>query len=246
MFSFGTQVQLNLRNKFCDIFSVFVFVRQLKVKRLIRKLLLILTLLTLVGSWLVWSFGASALNPRPDTLGLELRGHDSVPSLRRLEWNGTFPARYRTTDLTDLGGIFYKSDWDNTLEFKLHWVELQTNRAYQIAFDVDALDLSNFGEAKEHATLRIDIGAGGDVQVSTGNPEALRLTGLRQFDEISDDMILDRVVLLELCAAEIPNSNPVVADMVENGMDPTAIRGAEIRYQRWISSNLPISSKWNQ
>lgn len=211
-----------------------------------KALFLSLAVLALVVSWAVYSWGAAWLNPRPGTLSLEFYGHDSAPTMRRLEWNGVFPARYRTTNLTDVGGVIYNSDWNNDLDFKMHWIELQTMQAYTAEFSIDVSTLSTFGDVKDHASLRIEIGAAGDVRVSTGNQQAMRLTGLKQFDQITDDMVLDRMVLQDLCGIPITASDPVIQDMIANGMEENAVRGAENRYKRWIAENPPLPSRCNK
>ncbi|MBP8927736.1 MAG: hypothetical protein KBG45_02825 [Ottowia sp.] len=93
----------------------------------------------------------------------------------------------------------YQSRSEATISVQLMWHDITAGLYHHLDFDLDARELSTFGEATHHASVLIVVSPGADVTVTTPHPEALRLVGLNRKDEITPEMNLD-VVIAERCA----------------------------------------------
>ena len=193
---------------------------------------------------LCFSAGMSVafFSKRPAVLGLQVFSHVSAPAVKQMSQNGQVLLRHSLKGRSQSGGVNYKGAFSSTLSHEYHWYDLIEKKGYVIRFDVDAKDLSTFGEEGDHASLKIVSGPGADVTVTTPHPEQLRLLGLNRDAEITPEMDIP-VVLTELCAQELDVSDPIIASLSKNIGEGALARVMEQRKAYLNSTASPVTSR---
>ncbi|TDT74157.1 hypothetical protein BDE40_2945 [Litoreibacter halocynthiae] len=185
----------------------------------------------LAGAAMIFGFGQS----RPKSLSLSVHSHVAAPAVKRLVQNGRMVVELSTKGRNEGGPTTYGDRSDDLLQFELSWYDIVAKQTYSAQFELPAKKLSTFGDDKDHASIDIVSGPGADVKVTTPNPEALRLVGLRQTDKITPEMDAP-VVLLELCAKPVAASQPLAQELAAGVEDWSRDRALEQR-KRYLASN---------
>jgi len=191
----------------------------------------------LAGAAMMFGFGQT----RPKVLDLSVHSHVAAPAVKRLIQNGRVVLELSTKGRNEGGPITYGDRSDDLLKFEFSWYDMVAQQAYSAQFELPAKTLSTFGDDKDHASVDITSGPGADVTVTTPNPEALRLIGLRQTDKITPEMDAS-VVLLELCAKPMPASEPLAKELAAGVEDWSRDRALDQR-KRYLASNPAPQSR---
>ena len=188
----------------------------ISIKALFTKRNITLTLVLsgfIMGAWLLWL-------DRPRTLSLGFHSDSSTPSIKQLQVNGHTGLRASVTGRSETGGAGYAHRFTDRIDFSVLWYDLIEERAWQANFSVYGRQLSTFGEKRDHAMLRITVGPGADVTVTTSNRESMRLGGIGRGDDLlgPDQRVLpqyrDPVILRELCATPFPVDDEEIQFMI--------------------------------
>jgi hypothetical protein len=172
----------------------------------------------------------------PSRVSIAVEPHGSVLAVMSASVNGLPLFDWSLRGRTESRSPGYPGSDKATLAVEIMWYDIPSDRYYQHAFQLDARDLSTFGDRTDHAEVRIVIGPGADVTVTTPHPEALRLVGLNRMDEITPEMDVD-VVIAELCAtlsAEDPSADK---DLRLAMGDEIAVGEAVFNRDNWLSGN---------
>jgi len=197
-------------------------------------------LVLLVAGWVFWSYGYAWLNPRPRTLSTSLKNHPAVPVVRNLKLNEFTITKLRISDLGETAPISYKNQWSNDLTFEITWVEMFNKEAWYIEFSIPVRKLGTFSPEKQHAVIDIEIGAGGDLLVTTDRSERLSLISQQRSLEITDELN-HPIILAELCAQRLPDDDPRREELFL-GFEGWAIRSMQLKHTKWLLENpLPTS-----
>lgn len=181
------------------------------------------------------------LNKRPASLSIQIASNPANPAIIRAVVNGGVIGESLIRGRRQTGGLGYQSAFGAKISVELAWFDLIDEQAYSKHFDLDANDLSTFGEEASHASLRIETGPGADITVTTPHPEGLRLVGLNQMDKITAEMDIP-IELLLLCGDEISNSTQTVQDLRLAEADTGGIASAMENRANWLNQNTaPIS-----
>ena len=204
-------------------------------RQIVGKAGIVLAALAVLGALSTGGMMSKA-ETRPSQVSIAVEPHGSVLAVMRAVVNGLPLFVSSLQGRTESRSADYPSSDDATLAAELMWYDTAADRYYQLAFDIDARDLSTFGDRTDHAEVRIVIGPGADVTVTTPHPEALRLVGLNRMDEITPEMDVD-VVIAELCAtlsAEDPSADK---DLRMAMGDEIAVGEAVFNRDNWLSGN---------
>ena len=174
------------------------------------------TRLALAALVLVLGAGMSAafFGKRPGVLGFEYMSHPLAPAVKHVAVNGQVYGRNDISSRSTTGEVPYRGPFSRTLTVEATWFEVLDRTAWRIVFDIDAGALSTFGDAADHARLKVLLGPGADVRATTPNPDRLRLIGLGRQHEITPEQDVP-VILADLCATAVALDDPVVARLVE-------------------------------
>jgi hypothetical protein len=167
-------------------------------------------------------------------LSTDIRSHIAVPSVKRLSLNGREVVSASTRGRSETGAPDYPGR-DGTLTFDLAWYDILEKRAYALTFSVPSSDVSTFGEDGDHGSIAILTGPGADVTVTTPNPDALRLVGLKQLDRITPEMEAD-ITLQQLCATPLDPDDAVAAQLADTVEDWSLEQAMQNR-ERWLAEN---------
>jgi len=168
----------------------------------------------LLAGYLLWL-------DRPGTLSLGYASHASTPSVKQMQVNGQMMVRDSVTGRNETGGGGFAHGFTDRIDFRVLWYDFHENRAWTAEFSVHGRELSTFGNSGDHASLRVKVGPGADVTVTTPNREQLRLIGLGRANELDDadgrplPQYRDPVILRELCARPVPVDDPEIRFMIE-------------------------------
>ena len=204
-------------------------------RQIVRKVGIVLAALAALGALSTVGMMSKA-ETRPSRVSIAVEPHGSVLAVMSATVNSLPLFEWSLRGRTESRGPDYPGPDDATLAAELMWYDIAADRYYQLAFDIDARDLSTFGDRTDHAEVRIVIGPGADVTVTTPHPEALRLVGLNRMDEITPEMDVD-VVIAELCAtlsAEDPSADK---DLRMAMGDEIAVGEAVFNRDNWLSGN---------
>ena len=133
-------------------------------------------------------------------------------------------------------GVAYQSRSEATISVQLMWHDITAGLYHHLDFDLDARELSTFGEATDYASLLIVAGPVADVTVTTPHTEALRLIGHNPRDEITPEMDVD-VVIAEFCA------NPPTKGPSEDGKlraaegETSTLEWETLNRDNWLAAN---------
>ena len=167
-------------------------------RQIVRKVGIVLAALAALGALSTVGMMSKA-ETRPSRVSIAVEPHGSVLAVMSATVNSLPLFEWSLRGRTETRGPDYPGPDAATLAVELMWYDIPADRYYQHAFQLDARDLSTFGDRTDHAEVRIVIGPGADITVTTPHPEALRLVGLNRMDEITPEMDVD-VVIAELCA----------------------------------------------
>ena len=199
-------------------------------RQIVGKAGIVLAALAVLGALSTGGMMSKA-ETRPSQVSIAVEPHGSVLAVMRAVVNGLPLFVSSLQGRTESRSADYPSSDDATLAAELMWYDIAADRYYQLAFDIDARDLSTFGDRTDHAEVRIVIGPGADVTVTTPHPEALRLVGLNRMDEITPEMDVD-VVIAELCAA-LSAGDP----SADKRLNLTLAEAAELESARFARDN---------
>lgn len=149
---------------------------------------------------------------RPNILGLSIYSHPSVPTVKQLKLGERSVVSRSTRGRNETGGATYSSRRGDALDFELAWYDILNKQAYALSFSIPAAELSTFGDANDHASIRIEVGPGADVIVTTPNPEELRQIGLTKTIDLAAPH-KPALTLRELCAQNLTPDNAVTIDL---------------------------------
>lgn len=175
----------------------------------------------------------STAETRPSRISIAVEPHGSVLAVMSATVNSLPLFEWSLRGRTETRGPDYPGPGDATLAVELMWYDIPADRYYQLAFDLDARDMSTFGDDSDHAEVRIVIGPGADVTVTTPHPEALRLVGLNRMDEITPEMDVD-VVVAELCA-QVSADDPSADKRLNLSVaEPSEVERATFNRDNWL------------
>ena len=175
---------------------------------------------------------------RPERLSLDVSAHPSAVAVMHMRINDSQMLDSTLRGRNQTGGAPYNGAFSSKLSIDMMWYDLIEEKFYRSQFDVDAKALSTFGGRGDHASLSVEVGPGAAVTISTPGPEALRLIGLNQMDDITPEMDVP-VVFLEGCAPEVP------ADPSPNGIlmralsDQAGVNRAFEKRENWLAEHEP-------
>ena len=204
-------------------------------RQIVRKVGIVLAALAALGALSTVGMMSKA-ETRPSRVSIAVEPHGSVLAVMSATVNSLPLFEWSLRGRTETRGPDYPGPDAATLAVELMWYDIPADRYYQHAFQLDARDLSTFGDRTDHAEVRIVIGPGADITVTTPHPEALRLVGLNRMDEITPEMDVD-VVIAELCAtlsAEDPSADK---DLRMAMGDEIAVGEAVFNRDNWLSGN---------
>jgi hypothetical protein len=204
-------------------------------RQIVRKVGIVLAALAALGALSTVGIMSKA-ETRPSRVSIAVEPHGSVLAVMSATVNSLPLFEWSLRGRTESRGPDYPGPDAATLAVELMWYDIPADRYYQHAFQLDARDLSTFGDRTDHAEVRIVIGPGADITVTTPHPEALRLVGLNRMDEITPEMDVD-VVIAELCAtlsAEDPSADK---DLRMAMGDEIAVGEAVFNRNNWLSGN---------
>ncbi|WP_448479537.1 hypothetical protein [Pseudoxanthomonas mexicana] len=204
-------------------------------RQIVRKVGIVLAALAALGALSTVGMMSKA-ETRPSRVSIAVEPHGSVLAVMSATVNSLPLFEWSLRGRTETRGPDYPGPDAATLAVELMWYDIPADRYYQHAFQLDARDLSTFGDRTDHAEVRIVIGPGADITVTTPHPEALRLVGLNRMDEITPEMDVD-VVIAELCAtlsAEDPSADK---DLRMAMGDEIAVGEAVFNRENWLSGN---------
>lgn len=204
-------------------------------RQIVRKVGIVLAALAALGALSTVGMMSKA-ETRPSRVSIAVEPHGSVLAVMSATVNSLPLFVSSLQGRTESRGPDYPGPDAATLAVELMWYDIPADRYYQHAFQLDARDLSTFGDRTDHAEVRIVIGPGADITVTTPHPEALRLVGLNRMDEITPEMDVD-VVIAELCAtlsAEDPSADK---DLRMAMGDEIAVGEAVFNRDNWLSGN---------
>lgn len=184
----------------------------------------------------------SKAETRPSRVSIAVEPHGSVLAVMRAVVNGLPLFDSSLRGRTESRSPDYPNAEDATLAVELMWYDIPAERYYQHAFDLDARQLSTFGDATDHAEVRIVLGPGADITVTTPHPEALRLVGLNRMDEITPEMDVD-VVIAELCATPSAEDTSADKDLRRATVDEIAVDEAIFNRDNWLAQNGAPASR---
>ena len=199
-------------------------------RQIVRKVGIVLAALAALGALSTVGMMSKA-ETRPSRVSIAVEPHGSVLAVMSATVNSLPLFESSLRGRTETRGPDYPGPDAATLAVELMWYDIPADRYYQHAFQLDARDLSTFGDRTDHAEVRIVIGPGADITVTTPHPEALRLVGLNRMDEITPEMDVD-VVIAELCAA-LSAGDP----SADKRLNLTLAEAAELESARFTRDN---------
>ncbi|MEP3344958.1 MAG: hypothetical protein ABJN34_03810 [Litoreibacter sp.] len=209
--------------------------------KLIGKLVVVAAVVLAIGGATMFGF----MKKRPDRLSLDVRPHPSQIAALHVIGNDLMLVDSSLRGRSQTGGFNYQSRFGAAMSFDVMWFDVAAKQFYASSFEVDAYNLSTFGEEGIHASLKIVAGPGADVTVTTPHPEALRLMGLNKMDDITPEMDVP-VTLLELCA-EPRDSDPSRDGILMRVMgDASSMEAAKSQNDNWLAQNAAPQSRCSQ
>jgi len=199
--------------------------------KVVGKLLIAVVVLAVGGASM---FGF--LNKRPTSLSLKAHPHPSILAALHVIGNELVLVDSSLRGRSQTGGFNYQSGFGAAVSFDVMWFDVEAEQYYATSFELDANDLSTFGEEGTHASLEITVGPGADVAVTTPHPEGLRLVGLNQMDDITPEMDVP-VTLLALCAKRRdadPSRDGILSRVLG---DASSMESATRNRDNWLSQN---------
>lgn len=170
---------------------------------------------------------------RPDRVSIDIEPQGSVLAVMRAIVNDLPVVMSSLHGRNEVRSPGYASPFEAKLSVQVMWYDVDTARYYQHDFDLDARELSTFGEAGQHAYVSITLGPGADITVTTPHPEGLRLVGLNRMDDITPEMDVP-VTLAELCAAA-SDTDPSEDHTLRAAMqDSDAVARASLKRDNWL------------
>lgn len=176
------------------------------------------------------------LNKRPTALDLQVYSHPSIVAALHVIGNDFRFVDFSLRGRSQVSGFNYQSMFGAKVAFDVMWYDVEAEQFYATSFDINANDLSTFGEEGIHASMRITVGPGADVTITTPQPELLRLLGLNLMDDITPEMDVP-VTLLELCAERHesdPSPSKALSGVSQTGTDVLYFKQ---RRDDWLSNN---------
>jgi hypothetical protein len=189
---------------------------------------------------LIASMGAKQAGDRPVTATITIASTVSHPSAKNVKLNQQTFAKGQVLPLTHTGPAMYLSHTDR-MAFELTWYDLLASKTYSRRFDLQAKQLSSIGDDGNHVEVTITTGAGGDLTITTPNPQALRLAGLDRQDEITDD-IAKPVVMAQYCATPMVYM-PRIHRAFKEDLKLEILEAAMFRRNVWLKNNEPDPSR---
>lgn len=199
-------------------------------RQIVRKVGIVLAALAALGALSTVGMMSKA-ETRPSRVSIAVEPHGSVLAVMSATVNSLPLFEWSLRGRTETRGPDYPGPDAAALAVELMWYDIPADRYYQHAFQLDARDLSTFGDRTDHAEVRIVIGPGADITVTTPHPEALRLVGLNRMDEITPEMDVD-VVIAELCAV-LSAGDP----SADKRLNLTLAEAAELERARFARDN---------
>lgn len=175
---------------------------------------------------------------RPDRLSLDVTPHPSVVVVMHMRINDAQMLDSTLKGRNQTGGAPYRSRFGANLATEVMWYDVVDEIFYHAAFDVDARQLSTFGTKGDHAVLNVEIGPGAAVLADTPSPEALRLVGLNQMDDITPEMDVP-VILVDTCAVQVPADPSPDGIMMRALASEDAVARALAARETWLAGRAP-------
>ncbi len=170
---------------------------------------------------------------RPSRVSIDLEPQGSVLAVVRAVVNDLPIVMSSLRGRHEVRSPGYASPFKANLYVQVMWYEFDAALYYHLDFDLDARDLSTFGEAGQHASVSITLGPGADIAVTTPHPEGLRLVGLNRMDDITPEMDIP-VKLAELCATP-SDTDPSEDQSLRAAMqDSDAVARASLNRDNWL------------
>ena len=210
-------------------------------RQIVRKVGIVLAALAALGALSTVGMMSKA-ETRPSRVSIAVEPHGSVLAVMSATVNSLPLFEWSLRGRTETRGADYPGTDDATLRVELMWYDIPADRYYQLAFDLDARDLSTFGDESDHAEARIVLGPGADITITTPHPEALRLVGLNRMDEITPEMDGD-IVLAERCAAaskDDPSADKGLRLAID---DEIELVEATFNRDNWLAANAAPPSR---
>ncbi|GEM_PF-5571861 len=206
--------------------------------------LALLALILIIGAGVTFGFSKN----RPTALSIAIRSSTAYPAAMRGILNGVAILESSIRGRSQTGGLYYQSTFGANLSVQMMWYDIINEKFYGKSFELDARRLSTFGEDAIHASLKIVVGPGADITVTTPHPEGWRLVGLNRMDDITPEMDIP-VVLFKLCA-DLLGEDPSEGGVLTRAMsDDISMASAMEKRERWLKSNslpTPRCAKENE
>jgi hypothetical protein len=178
----------------------------------------------------------------PSRVSIAVEPHGSVLAVMSASVNGLPLFDWSLRGRTESRSPGYPGSDKATLAVEIMWYDIPSDRYYQHAFQLDARNLSTFGDRTDHAEVRIVMGPGADITVTTPHPEALRLVGLNRMDEITPEMDVD-IVLAELCATASTNDPSADKRLNLTLAEAAEVERATFNRDNWLAANAAPPSR---
>ncbi|MBK4214981.1 hypothetical protein JJJ17_03465 [Paracoccus caeni] len=159
--------------------------------------------------------GLSSVKDEPRTLSLNFGAHPAVPTVMQMSLNGRVVVEHSQKGQNESGPIEYVDGQGDALDFKIEWYDILDNQGYIAAIRLRASDLSIIGDTG-HAAVKIILGPGADVTVTTTNAKAAALIRERRGAELASVANEPDILLAELCADRLAADDPILADLKQD------------------------------
>lgn len=150
---------------------------------------------------------------RPAVVSFDVASHPLAPAIKRVVVNGLELAEADLNNRGTSGEIPYRRMFSRDLDIDVLWYDILADRAYGVAFTVDAGDLSTFDAQGSHAAIEVLMGPGADLRAITPHPQLLRLLHDDRQEQITPEMDIP-VTLTALCATPLALDDPRITPLV--------------------------------
>ena len=142
----------------------------------------------------------------PSVLGLDVSSHPLAPGVKHAKVNGQVWVDVSLPGSAVTGNVAYGSG--DLLQLELTWLDLLDGKVWRSSVDLPATELPTFGGKGEHASIRVQLGPGADVAVTSGSPAEMALIDAGDADALATTP-REEIVLATACASPVAAGDPI-------------------------------------
>ena len=151
----------------------------------------------------------------PSVLGLDVSSHPLAPGVKHAKVNGQVWVDVSLPGSAVTGNVAYGSG--DLLQLELTWLDLLDGKVWRSSVDLPATELPTFGGKGEHASIRVQLGPGADVAVTSGSPAEMALIDAGDADALATTP-REEIVLATACASPVAAGDPIIPGL-KSGFD---------------------------